>query len=178
VNALANDEVGDYLNSHFVASYQKVGTFQVLHGEKNGGNVASYFCLPDGSVLHAIAGPVDAATFLREARWVVDTRKLAMTESRSDFRKYRAFFRKAHADRLRQEHHVDVNLKQLPDTFELASFTNQATDKRGRRRPLGLQGQIHWLLTTDPLVKIEEVYPTVFEKILGEKLSTLPVLQN
>jgi len=173
-----NEEVGDYLNSHFIASYQKVGTFRVVNGEKTGGNVASYFCLPDGSVLHAVAGPVDAATLLREARWVVETRKLAMTESRGDYRKYRAFFRKAHADRLRQEHNVDVNPKQLPDTYTLADFTNQATDKRGRRRPIGTQGQVHWLLASDPLVKIEEVYPTVFEKILGEKISTLPVLEK
>ena len=27
---------------------------------KNGGNVASYFCTPDGRVIHAVTGPVPA----------------------------------------------------------------------------------------------------------------------
>ena len=81
MNALANDEVGKYLNEHFVSSYQKVATFKVVGGQKQGGNVASYFCAPDGRVLHVIAGPVDAATFLREAKWVVETTKLAMKEA-------------------------------------------------------------------------------------------------
>jgi len=62
VNALANAEVGRFLNEHFVSSFQKVATFKIVGGQKQGGNVASYFCAPDGRVLHAIAGPVDAAT--------------------------------------------------------------------------------------------------------------------
>jgi len=87
VNALSSEEVGSYLNRYFVSSYQKVGTFQVVNGEKTGGNVASYFCLPDGSVLHVVAGPVDDATLLREARWVVETRKLAMTERKGNYQR-------------------------------------------------------------------------------------------
>ncbi len=178
MNALSSEEVGSYLNRYFVSSYQKVGTFQVVNGEKTGGNVASYFCVPDGSVLHVVAGPVDAATLLREARWVVDTRKLAMTESKGNYARYRAFFRKAHAERLRKEHNLDLDPQRMKDTFSLASFSNQAIDKRGQRRQLGTQGQVHWLLASDPLVKIEQVYSTVFEKILGEKVSTLPVLEK
>ena len=67
MNALANDEVGNYVNQHFMASFQKVGTFKVVDGQKQGGNVASYFCTPDGRVLDAVAGPVNAAMLLREA---------------------------------------------------------------------------------------------------------------
>ena len=52
MNALANKEVGKYLNKHFVSSYQKVGTFKIVGKQKQGGNVASYFCAPDGRVLH------------------------------------------------------------------------------------------------------------------------------
>jgi hypothetical protein len=48
-----------------------VGTFRIVNGQKQGGNVASYFCTPDGRVLHLIAGPVDGDTLIREARWVV-----------------------------------------------------------------------------------------------------------
>src|SRR5688572_9672514 len=59
----------------------KVGTFQIVGDQKVGGNVASYFCLPDGSVLHAIPGPADARTFLSEARWAAEIRKTALTLS-------------------------------------------------------------------------------------------------
>ena len=39
-------------------------------------------------VLHAIAGPTDAETILREAKWVVETRKLATLEAAGDIKKY------------------------------------------------------------------------------------------
>jgi hypothetical protein len=103
VNALADPRVGEYLSDHCVCAYQKVGTFKVVHGQKQGGNVATYFCLGDGSTLHAIAGPVDAATFLKEARWVVELRKLAQFEARGNLAHYREVFRYAHLDRLKHE---------------------------------------------------------------------------
>jgi len=62
VNALANPEVGKFVNEYFCSSFQKVATFKIVGGAKQGGNVASYFCAPDGRVLHCVAGPVDAAT--------------------------------------------------------------------------------------------------------------------
>jgi len=91
--------VGKYLNENFVASFQKVATFRIVGGQKQGGNVASYFCAPDGRVLHVIAGPVDAATMLREAKWVVETTEKAMDDAKGDGAKFKAYFRKAHAER-------------------------------------------------------------------------------
>src|SRR5262249_15247987 len=85
-----------------------VATFRLVGDQKQGGNVASYFCAPDGRVLHVVAGPVDAATLLREAHWVVDTTKKAMEESKGDGAAFKAFFRKAHAERLRREHGLVV----------------------------------------------------------------------
>ena len=120
---------------HFEATHQKAGTFRVVDGQKQGGNVAAYFCLQDGTVLHAVAGPVDAQTFLREARWAVDLRKLAVTEARGDVARYRQAVRR-----------------------------------------LGRAGQVHALLATYPLARLDAVYPIVFEQVLGEKVSTLPVL--
>jgi hypothetical protein len=178
VNALANDEVGRYLNAHFVSSFQKVGTFQVANGQKNGGNVASYLCLSDGSVLHAVAGPVDAATLLREARWVVETRKLAMTTSRGNFDRYRLAFRKAHADRLQQEYHVKINPQRLAGDYALTAFSDQEFNRRLGGQAGNAQARVHWLLALFPLVPIDQVYPVVFEKILGEKVSTLPVIEG
>jgi hypothetical protein len=178
VNALANEEVGKYLNQHFVSSFQKVGTFQVANGQKNGGNVASYFCLSDGSVLHAVAGPVDAATLLREARWVAETRKLAMTTSRGDIDRYRAVFRKAHADRLQQEYQVKINSRKLAGDYALTAFTEQDFNRRLGCQAGNRQARVHWLLALFPLVPIDQIYPVVFEKILGEKVSTLPVIEG
>jgi len=115
VNALANPELGKYLNENFVSSFQKVATFRIINGvQKQGGNVASYFCAPDGRVLHVIAGPVDAGTMLREAKWVVDNTKKAMAESKGDGATFKAYFRKAHAERLRNENGLVVE----PVTFD------------------------------------------------------------
>ena len=62
--------------ARFVAAHQQVGDFRVVdvNGrlEKNGGNVASYFCTPDGRVIHAVTGPVSAEQLLHEARWALD----------------------------------------------------------------------------------------------------------
>jgi hypothetical protein len=108
VNALADSRVGKYLNEYFASSFQKVGTFRIVGGQKQGGNVASYFCAPDGRVLHCVAGPVDADTLLREAKWVVETTKTAMKESKGDGGKFKAIFRTAHASKLRTEHGLAV----------------------------------------------------------------------
>jgi hypothetical protein len=156
VNALANDEVGKYLNNAFVATYQKVATFQIVGNQKQGGNVASYFCLPSGRILHAIAGPVDAPTFLREMRWTVDTYKLALLEHPDDEAGLRAFFWQAHADRLRNEHGVNL-------------------DQGGGAGQLNAAGKVHLLLMASPLAKLDRLYKLVFEKILGERITTAPV---
>ena len=103
MGALANPEVGKYVNEHFASSFQTVATFRIVNGQKQGGNVASYFCAPDGRVLHAIAGPVDAATFLREAKWTVETAKALVEESRTSETPFRTLFRRKHAERLRNE---------------------------------------------------------------------------
>ncbi len=158
MNALASDPVADFVNEHCVATYLKVGTFRIVNGQKQGGNVASYFCLPDGSVLHAVAGPVDARKFLSEARWAVETRKSALTLSTKlttgeiDPQKYRNHVQQAHRERFRVE----------------------APQGAPRSRP----GQVHALLMTNPLMSIDEAYPIVWEQVLNEKLSGLPVAQR
>ena len=103
MNALANPEVGKFINEYFVSSYQKVATFKIVGNQKQGGNVAAYFCAPDGRVLHAVAGPVDAQTMLREAKWVVEIAKKGIEASKGDGAKFKEIFRKAHAAKLRDE---------------------------------------------------------------------------
>jgi hypothetical protein len=177
VNALANEDVGKYFKDNFISSYQKVGTFRIVNNQKQGGNVASYFTLPDGSVLHVVAGPVDAATLLREARWVVETRKLAIAEARGDSAKYKASFSKAHADRLLHEHGVDVHAQRPTRHVALNTWTRGEFAKLGMPRGGDRQGRIHLLLANYPLAKTDDIYRIVFEQILGERVSTLPVLE-
>ncbi|MGE3807872.1 MAG: hypothetical protein AB7K24_24675 [Gemmataceae bacterium] len=215
MNALANDEVGKYVNEYFVSSFQKVATFRIVNGQKQGGNVATYFCAPDGRVLHCIAGPVDAGTMLRESKWVVESVQKAMKESKGDGVKFKALWRKWHADRLRTDHGltvepvtVDIDAQDPnsaltyndptgrplapklppppidgPDVVFRDMQRNEAKaagaapllDRAGRRWVLGNQGRVHMLLAAHSLVKIEKVYGSVFEGILGERISTKPV---
>ena len=108
MNALANPEVGKYFEKYFVAAFQRVGTFKIVGKAKQGGNVATYFCAPDGRVLHAIAGPVNAATLLREAQWVVATASKGIETSKGDGAAFKSYMRKAHADKLRSENGLVV----------------------------------------------------------------------
>ncbi len=167
-------------------------------------------------MLHLVAGPVDAATLLREAKWVVETTKRAMEESKGDGAAFKAIFRRAHAERLRQEHGLvvepvtfdppqaqdeksaltyndpsgrplaprlppppidgpDVRFRLMQESEVRAAGALALTDRAGRRLVLGNQGRVHQLLAAHALVKIENIYGSVFENILGEKVSTKPV---
>jgi hypothetical protein len=176
VNALADEKVGKYLNTHFVSSYQKVGTFRIANGQKQGGNVACYFCTPDGQVLHVIAGPVGADLFLREARWVIETHKLAVLEKRHRRHDLQEFFRRAHAERLNYEFGVEY-ISPMPRTKSGSSTGPAALLAEPRYRDLPRQGLVHLLLAASGPCDIQQLYRVVFEKILGEKISTLPVAQ-
>jgi hypothetical protein len=216
VNALANEEVGKYINEHFVSSFQKVATFKIVGNQKQGGNVASYFCAPDGRVLHVVAGPVDAATMLREAKWVVETTEKAIKDSKDDGAKFKAFFRKAHAERLRNDHGLvveaitydppegqdekgaltyddptgrplapklppppidgpDVTFKDKQVAESAAGGARPLSMRRGGKAVLGNEGRVHMLMAAYSMKKIENLYATVFQDILGEKVSTKPV---
>jgi hypothetical protein len=215
VNALANPEVGAYINQHFVSSFQKVATFRIVNGQKQGGNVASYFCAPDGRVLHCVAGPVDAQTMLRESKWVVEAATKAVEDSKKQEIPFKVAFRKLHAERLRQEHGLVVEAASFdaPETVEDSPLTYRdptgrplmpvlvappidgpdvefkmraaeakpeaaggVADKAGRRWVLPAQGRVHQLMAAYSMVKIEKLYATVFQNILGEQVSTQPVI--
>lgn len=179
MGALANDEVGKYLNSHFVATFQKVGTFRVVDGQKQGGNMASYFCTANGGILDAVAGPVDAPPLLREARWVVETRKMALLESGGDVTKYKRFFRKAHAEQLPPSDLVArVNWARLPLTTPSPEAMTSLIDKDPVAQSLDKQGRVHLLLATYPLVPLSQAYKVIYDRIVGEQVSTLPVAEG
>ena len=216
MNALNNPEVGKYLNEYFVSGFQKVGTFKIVGNQKQGGNVASYFCAPDGRVLHCVAGPVDAATLIREAKWVVETTKKAIDISKGDGSKFKAHFRTAHAERLKNEHGLvvepvtfDPTVEQDPNSAltyndptgrplapklpippvdgpdvtlkarqaEAASMpgARDMMDRKGGRWQLGNQGRVHLIMAAYSMGKIENLYASIFQGILGEQISTKPV---
>jgi hypothetical protein len=215
VNALSKPEVGAYINRHFVSSFQKVATFRIVNGQKQGGNVAAYFCAPDGRVLHCVAGPVDAATMLREATWVVENARKAIEESKRTETPFKVLFRRWHAERLRKEHGIlveaatvdtvpdeddplqardpsgrpivpvlppppidgpDVSFRQRAAMDAEAAGAPALKDKAGRGVALGNQGRVHHLMAAYSMVKIERIYGTVFHNILGERVSTQPVI--
>jgi hypothetical protein len=171
VNALADDRVANYFNDSFISTFMKVGTFQrAANGQKNGGNVASYFCLYDGSVIHAVPGQTSAATLLEEARWAYEVRKTAVTSSTNllngdvDMKKYTERFRRAHAERYHalQNNWHGGGKTVPPIPMRLPTHASQ-------------QSQAHWLLAKNPLAKLNEVYPIVWTQVLREQLSDLPV---
>ncbi|MBL8792868.1 MAG: hypothetical protein JNM56_03090 [Planctomycetia bacterium] len=188
MNALASTPVGAYINEHFVATFVKVGTFTVANGNKQGGNVASYFCLHDGTVLHAIAGPVNAETFLREARWAVETRKLALFHANGHGKTYQTALLRSHAERLTNEYGIpvdnlyrawstNINLR-MHSTFDSFALMHGGQRHHGGKDAGGNLARMHLLLYGSPGVKVERIYQYVFEKVLNEKISTLPVVQK
>ena len=176
----------------------------------------SYFCAPDGRVLHAVAGPVNSATFLREAKWIVETAQKAVEESKGDGGKFKIALRTAHAEKLRKEHGLavepitfdppekqdpndaltyrdptgqplapilrpapidgpDVTFRAMQENAKSALGAAQVKDKAGRPWVLGTQGRVHVLMAAHSMAKIDTIYASVFEGILGERISTRPV---
>ena len=99
---LLNDEVAEFVNDHFHCTYLRVGS-PASKSSSAHGNVVTYICLSDMSVVHAILGPVAAGEFLREARWIVGKRQSAVAETKGDPAKCHQLYRKAHAERCREE---------------------------------------------------------------------------
>ena len=172
MNALANEHVGEFVGTHFVAAYKKVGTFRKDGDTKNGGNVATYFCRPDETVIHVIPGPVDADTFLREARWAVDVEESAALEHADDADGQREHLRQAHAVR-----YLSDRGKFVPRTGKGPPLTVRIHELIPKARPRGGDtiAQAHWLLWSNPLPPLAGVYRTVWTDILNEQVTDIPV---
>jgi len=146
----------------------------LVNGQKQGGNVVSYFCTTEGEILHAVPGPVDAATLLREARWVVETYKLALLEAHHDVRLVKQAFRLAHADRLPAAK-AKVDWKHMAFYQPSEEALGKVLGKNSGGQRLDQQGHVHLLLAYYPLVQLDQAYKVIYEKVLNEKVSTRPV---
>jgi hypothetical protein len=199
-DALADDDVAEFVNEHFLSAHQKISALKPVNGLTSGG-VVTYFCLSDGTVLHVIPGAVDAKAFLREAGWVVDARAEAIRLMKGDPSRYNGLIRKAHRDRYLEEYAEE------PDPFGGMGFArpfpgakgggprmggfgppgflpfgpgNPFAQVQGKPRAKALpdqrpatqppQAQIHWLLAKRTTSKVQDISKTVYQDILGEKL--------
>jgi hypothetical protein len=125
-----------------VSAHQQVGSFEVVNQAgvlaKNGGNVASYFCTPDGRVIHAVTGPVPGDELLAAARWAVD---------------------------------VSSGGRALDDPERIGAAHREELQRSSAAVASPAQQKVHQLLASQPLPPLNEVYQTVFEDILGQRIS-------
>jgi hypothetical protein len=191
VNALADEKVGKFISKYFVASFQRVGTFKIEGKQKRGGNVAAYFCAPDGRVLNAIAGPVDAKTLLEEAEWTVMKTQEAIAKSKGNAGKFKALLRGFHAERLQEKYGARVTPVLTDQAMQDLETALAYRDGEGRKLapilplpPIENEGgvgqlpngaKVHRLLAAHGGAKIENLYGAVFQGILNEKVTTKPV---
>jgi hypothetical protein len=155
-----------------VSAYKKVGTFRKDGDTKTGGNVATYFCLPNETVVHVIPGPVDAATFLREARWAVDVVESAVLEHPDDAVAQGEYLKLAHGIRYLSERGGNI-----PRAGQGAGLAARVNEQMPKALPLGANvlAQGHWLLWSRPMPPMASVYRTVWTAILNEPLTDVPV---
>ena len=171
---MTNEQVGEYVGTHFVAAHKKVGTFQKNGANKNGGNVATYFCRPDGTVVHAVPGPVNADVFLREARWAVDVHESAVLDHGDDREAQREHVRTAHATRyLAGRRGGEALARGTKGTVPAARLDGLMPREMPRGGPT--LPRAHWLLWSDPLPRLAVVYRTVWTDILNEQVTDVPV---
>ena len=171
MNALADEKVGDYLNRHFAAAAQKVGTFRIVGDQKLGGNVASYFCRVVGDdlhVVHCVPGPVDAQTFLAEARFAVELHNQAMLDGAKNWQKYGTAVQNGFRDR------AGTGAAFAP--AKPVARPNPKLPRVARGNDGTTQGQVNESLAKTTLPKLVTFYPYVWEKVLFEKLSAAPVV--
>jgi len=128
-----------------VAAYKKIGTFRKEGETKTGGNIATYFCRPDGTVVHVVPGPVGADVFLREARWAVDVHESAVLDHGEDADAEREYLKRAHATRYLAERRGG-NAPPRGGKGELVTARVDALMPKVMPRGSGTLGQAHWLL--------------------------------
>jgi hypothetical protein len=153
VGALSDAKVGEYFAKHFVAAHEQVGDFEVVNVKgtltKNGGNVASYFCTPEGRVVHAVLGPVTADELLEQAKWAVENYQ-AISGLEEVYRQ-QGILAKAHRGALSKPN------PKVPIYFARGSANR--TDS------------VHLYLAEQKFPKLDSIYRHVFEELLGEQVS-------
>ena len=147
--------------------------------------MASYFCTPDGRVIHVTAKPISADQLLREATWAVKTYSDALTTAPKNLLAQRKLVEQAHLVTLHEE--VSSFQSRVKAEMPRASqdyYDKMHRDRAGRKRPpepaivvarrraaqqLG-GDRAHQLMAAQPLAPFTEVYREVFEKLTNERV--------
>jgi hypothetical protein len=153
---LANKELGAAVTARYVAAVQKVVPQRSATGPKPHGAIASYFCTPDGRVVHAVPGFVPADGFLAEANWA------ASLPADDD----RAAMRVAHRDRLKRYYGLTLPVDFLP-TIDKPPISAASLLAHPGIAELDGIGRVHALLAIDPLPRLEHFYPVVWDQVLS-----------
>jgi len=189
------------VGENFIASYHQIGDFEVVkvNGklQKNGGNVASYFCTPEGRVIHVTAKPINADQLLREATWAVTTYRQVQAQKPSTLLAQRHLVEQAHLSHFNTSN-VDFYAKvkeQLPRAQQryqqryeekmLAVYnesrgSSYSRKSRYKESPLVLArraaakslggDRAHQIMLAQPLAPFQEVYREVFEGLTNERV--------
>lgn len=152
-----------------MAAHQQVGDFTAVNVngaiQKNGGNVASYFCTPAGRVIHAVIGPVGADELLKEANWALA--KWDDVDNLGSLKSQQQQLALAHQNEL-----AGALLPKQPINARGKNGHAYAAMWGNLSRFMGTQPQrVHQLLAERPLAPLEEIYVEVFEHILGQRVS-------
>jgi hypothetical protein len=88
--------------------------------------------------------------------------------------KHAAYFRKAHAERFFEEHGG------VSDSKGWDARSQRQVTKLYPQRPANLpaQTQVQWLLASRNFPKVGDIYKIVYQDILGERISNLPVIEH
>jgi hypothetical protein len=167
--------------------------------QKNGGNVASYFCTDDMRVIHAAGGPISADELLRRARWAVDTNNRAWEFAAGKLQEQKEIVAQAHLYGLKKdlEWFIDAVRRELPNAQrDFAQYEKKRHERAqsgawknshrhsdrdapdaktlARWRVADRIGgdQAHRLLAGDPLAPYGEVRRRMFERLTGERFNT------
>jgi hypothetical protein len=100
--------------------------------------------------------------------------------------RYAAYFRSAHTERFQAESGGNVGTVVDPRTGKIISRgigrvpAMQLAARLPAQRPaqLSKQAQVDWLLATRTAPKLNDIYRIVYQDILGERVSNLPVLER
>lgn len=137
---------------------------------KVGGNVATYFCTPEGLVIHAIAGVVSKETFLKEAKWAVRIHSEAKEQVEGNLDKMKEIIATKHKEKITpKQYKTKKSCSDSTEYIRAVVTLNVANSKIHR---------IHRLLADKPLPTLASIYKHVFEKILGEKVSDQDVKET
>jgi hypothetical protein len=161
--------------------------------QKNGGNVAGYFCTTKGRVVHAVVGPVSADELLEAANWAVDAHDRARDAAQGDQTKFERLIESAHLEALGVDPGEFRNLVRAAGLSRRSRSQWEArypvsyggreprtASEKAAARQVGLRREIlqpyatdevHLRLAADPLPRLVDVAGEFFEDLANQPVS-------